>query len=67
MPETKILEDFLSREECARQLGVTVDTLTRWLTQRRGPASLMIGRRRFYRREAVLAWLQSQETGGARS
>lgn len=56
-----VLDGYLSRTEVAAALGVSVDTLTRWGTQRVGPASVMIGRKRYYRRAAIEEWLRSRE------
>lgn len=64
-----VLDGYLTREQAAHQLGVSMDTLTRWGTQRIGPPSVRIGRKRYYRREAVLKWLEAREqpsTGGVR-
>ncbi|MFC3118935.1 helix-turn-helix transcriptional regulator [Jhaorihella thermophila] len=59
--ETRLLDGWFSREELARELGVSVDTLARWETRRIGPPNVRVGRRVIYRRAAVLAWLEAQE------
>ena len=56
-----LLEGWISRAELARELGISVDTLARWETSRCGPPLARIGRCVFYRREAVLEWLESRE------
>jgi len=56
-----ILADWISRNELARELGITTDTLGRWAAQRKGPAYVKAGRKIFYRRDVVRAWLQSEE------
>jgi len=56
-----ILADWISRNELARELGITTDTLGRWAAQRKGPAYVKAGRKIFYRRDVVRAWLQSKE------
>ena len=56
-----ILADWISRNELARELGITTDTLGRWAAQRKGPAYVKAGRKIFYRRDVVHAWLQSKE------
>ena len=56
-----LLEGWISRAELARELGVSVDTLARWETSRSGPPLARIGRCVFYRRTAVLEWLESRE------
>ena len=42
-------------------LGVKVQTLRKWAVQRRGPPRVKVGKRVFYRPEAVTAWLAKQE------
>ena len=42
-------------------LGVKVQTLRKWAVQRRGPPRVKVGKRVFYRPEAVRAWLAKQE------
>ncbi len=59
--EAGLLSEYLSRDETAKQLGVSPDTLTRWLTQRIGPASVRIGRKRYYHRDAIRRWIKSRE------
>jgi len=56
-----ILADWISRNELARELGITADTLGRWAAQRKGPAYVKAGRKIFYRRDVVRAWLQGEE------
>ena len=56
-----ILADWITRNELARELGITTDTLGRWAAQRKGPAYVKAGRKIFYRRDVVRAWLQSEE------
>lgn len=56
-----LLDDWLNRRELAEELGVSVDTLARWETQRRGPVCVRVGRRVLYRRGAVRDWLLGQE------
>jgi hypothetical protein len=62
-----ILTDFLGQEEFARQLGTSLRTVRRWDSLRIGPPKVVIGRKIFYRREAVQDWLRSREDGGARN
>lgn len=62
----KIIDDHLTEEQAARELGVHVGTLGRWRRQRKGPAFIPIGRRIFYRREALGEWFLSREVRPAR-
>lgn len=54
-PEELITDDVLA-VELHQQPG----TLAAWRTQGRGPAYVKIGRRVFYRRSDVAAWLASR-------
>ena len=56
-----VLAGWITRNELARELGLTTDTLGRWAAQRKGPAYVKAGRKIFYRRDVVRAWLQSEE------
>ena len=56
-----LLADWVSREELARALGLTADTLARWEARRQGPPCTRIGRKTFYRRAAVQDWIRAQE------
>ncbi|UWQ90425.1 helix-turn-helix domain-containing protein [Rhodobacteraceae bacterium M382] len=61
-----LLAGWISRQKLADELGVTVDTLGRWQRQRTGPACIKAGRKVFYRRSAVEAWLLKQEQSRTR-
>ena len=56
-----LLVDWISREQLARALGLTTDTLSRWEARRQGPPCTRIGRKTFYRRAAIQEWIRSQE------
>lgn len=58
-----LLGEYMDRHELARQLGVSLDTLSKWSTQRIGPPRVRLGRRILYRREAVREWLRLREDG----
>ncbi len=60
-----LLADFLTREQLAGELRVTVRTLARWRWQRIGPKSVLLGGRRLYRRADVVAWLEQQAEDAA--
>jgi len=61
-PATKcISSEYLTTEELAVDLGVSLRTLLRWRDSRIGPPITMIGRRCFYRIEAVRQWALSRE------
>ena len=56
-----LLADWISREQLARVLGLTADTLSRWEARRQGPPCTRIGRKTFYRRAAIQEWIRAQE------
>lgn len=58
---TDLLADWISREQLARALDLTPDTLARWEARRQGPPCTRIGRKTFYRRAAVQDWIRAQE------
>lgn len=61
-----LLSGWISRTDLAQQLKVTESTLRRWEAERRGPPCVRAGRKIYYRRSAVLDWLEEQETLGLR-
>jgi len=60
----RILGEWISRDDLAEQLEVATITLSRWACEGNGPAHIRVGRRVFYRRAAVDAWLRSMERNG---
>jgi hypothetical protein len=56
-----LLSEMYTRQQLAVELGFTCDTLCRWEARQIGPPCTRIGRRVFYRRDAVEAWLLEQE------
>lgn len=56
-----ILNDKLTPAELAAELGVTPRTVQRWNARRIGPPKIKIGKRVYYRREAVEAWMLAHE------
>ncbi|MCA1775709.1 MAG: helix-turn-helix domain-containing protein [Loktanella sp.] len=67
-----MLDNLLTETEFAEARGVHVRTIQRERARREGPPFIKLGRRIFYRREAIEAWLLAQEqaqpraAGGAR-
>jgi hypothetical protein len=59
-----ILSEYISEEDFARQQGISVRTLSWQRRYRKGPPWTKIGRKVFYRRSAIAAWLLSREQGG---
>lgn len=62
-----VLDEWITRAELARQLGVSADTLARWETRRIGPPMVRLGKRPLYRVEAVRQWLRDKEARKARA
>ena len=58
-----LLDGWLSRAKVATEIGVSIDTLARWETQRIGPPCVRIGRKVLYRADAFREWLISRERG----
>ena len=56
-----LLADWISREQLARALDLTTDTLSRWEARRQGPPCTRKGRKIFYRRAAIQEWIRAQE------
>jgi hypothetical protein len=61
-----LLSGWISRSDLAQQLDVTEGTLRRWEAERWGPPCIRAGRKIYYRRTAVLKWLEEQEGAGQR-
>lgn len=49
-----------SAKDCARRLGIDYATLKRWRRRNVGPPFIQLGRRIFYRPEAVSQWLNEK-------
>jgi len=56
-----LLSDYLSREDLARELEVTLRTVDEWRERKTGPAPTRVGRQIRYKRSTVVAWLESRE------
>lgn len=53
-----VLEGYLERHELARELGRSERTISRWHTRRIGPPFVKLGRKTYYRIDAVRDWLK---------
>lgn len=56
------LDDFLTEDQAAARLGVTVTTMRCWAARRKGPARIKAGRKPLYRASAIVEWLNRHET-----
>lgn len=61
MRKPSVLEGFLSEREYASQRGVTIRTCQRDRALRQSPPYVVIGKRVYYRIEAVRNWLLKRE------
>lgn len=55
----EVVGDFLTARDAAMAIGVHVRTLKYWKATGYGPDHFYIGKRLFYRRSDVAAWLQA--------
>jgi hypothetical protein len=62
----RILDDYFDTNEAAAELGVKPLTLVRWRLARHGPPVTQIGRRLYYKKSSLRAWLAAQERPPAR-
>lgn len=51
---------FLSEEQLAKELGVAVSTLRRWHARRIGPPRSAVGRKFYYSRQKLEAWIEAK-------
>lgn len=70
-----LLTGWMTRAEVAADLKISIDTLQRWENQRIGPPTMRLGRKVYYRADALREWLIAREkkpvvparrSGGAR-
>lgn len=59
--DNNVMAGHITQEEFADTLGVTIRTLQRMHTARRGPARIKVGRAIYYRVDAVREWLAANE------
>jgi hypothetical protein len=60
-----LLDDYLSPAELAGELGICNRTLLRWHLLGIAPPKTMIGRKIYYKRSSVAAWLDARERRAA--
>ncbi|MFZ8758629.1 helix-turn-helix transcriptional regulator [Microbacterium sp. HMH0099] len=59
------LPEVATRDEVACFTRISKPTLARWAVEGKGPTYRKAGGRVLYRREDVLAWLESLDMGGS--
>jgi prophage regulatory protein len=57
--------EYLTCEDLQTLTGTKASTWRYWASIGVGPASFKLGRRRVWKRSAVLAWLEAQERADA--
>ncbi len=58
--------DLMTKKDTAEYFGVSERTLDRWHRLREGPPRITLRRRILYRLEAVVTWLEANETDPVR-
>ena len=61
-----LLSDYFTQQEAATELKVTERTLDRWRRLGEGPPITKLGRRTFYRRSSLQAWIRACEQPASR-
>ncbi len=56
-----LLSDYLTRDQLAAELHVAPRTVARWQDQPNGIPYVEMGGRVLYRRQSVMAWIESLE------
>ncbi len=56
----RILDDYLTRQELAADLGISIRTLARLDAAREGPPSMRWAGRRIYHRQKAREWFESR-------
>src|SRR5215471_9399058 len=59
-PDLSLRANLLSPEELAQNLDLSPATLATWRCQHRGPSFLRVGRKIWYPRDQVDAWLENE-------
>lgn len=62
-----LLDDYFTPAELGGELKKSARTIARWDRLRIGPPKTVIGKKPYYRREAVRKWLLRQERGQVRA
>lgn len=55
------LDEYMTQEQLANEIGCSVRTLQRLQAKRTGPARIKVGRKVMYKKETVTRWLDDQE------
>jgi predicted site-specific integrase-resolvase len=60
-PKSSLLTEYLDRDACAQELCITKRTLSRWQREGLAPPSVLLGKRRLFRKSSVESWLRNRE------
>jgi excisionase family DNA binding protein len=55
--------DLIPMEQFATTWKVKTRTVRDWVRRGEAPPSIVVGRKRYFRRSAIPAWLESREQG----
>lgn len=58
-------KEYLTADDLEALTGTAASTFRYWASINQGPPSMKIGRRRVWKRAAVLTWLADQEAASA--
>jgi prophage regulatory protein len=62
-----LIDEYLSALDLEKWTGTKASTWRYWASIGQGPASFKLGKRRVWKRSAVLAWLADQEKAATAS
>jgi hypothetical protein len=60
-PTRRLLDDYMTRRQLAREFSCTERTISRWMALPDGLPHTRIGARTLFRAESVRTWLDSRE------
>jgi predicted DNA-binding transcriptional regulator AlpA len=63
----ELIDEYLSALDLEKWTGTKASTWRYWASIGQGPASFKLGKRRVWKRSAVMAWLADQEKAAAAS
>jgi predicted DNA-binding transcriptional regulator AlpA len=58
-------DEFWQARDCEKYTGIPAGTWRFWASSNQGPPSFRMGRRRVWRRSAIVAWVEGQEQATA--
>ena len=61
------LDEYFSKQELSRSLGISIRTLDRWHTLREGPPRTRAGKKIFFKKDSVRDWLEDRTEPSGRA